>query len=115
VNAEQRQRRELRKEQTDAERLLWRYLRGRQFGGHKSDGSIRSDPSSSASTATKWRLWWRWMVLNIWTENRSSDSRRTGFLEEHGIRVVRFTNREVLQERNGVLTKLLHALDSRTI
>ncbi|MDD2468780.1 MAG: DUF559 domain-containing protein [Desulfobulbus sp.] len=103
--------RRLRQQLTDAERLLWQLLRGRQLAGCKFrrqhpignfildfychdkllavelDGGQHNDPNQ-----------------------READERRTAWLAEQGIRVLRFWNNEVLQETEGVLEEIFRHL-----
>jgi very-short-patch-repair endonuclease len=91
-------RRDLRREATPAERRLWQMVRRCQLGGRKFrrqhpvgryivdfycpaeklvvelDGSVHDDPARA-----------------------EADSRRQRALEAHGLRVVRFANRDVLE------------------
>ncbi len=106
-------RRKLRRDATPAERVLWRYLKGRQFYGllfHRQhgvgsyivdfycpqvrlvvevDGSIHEDHN---------------VKLN--------DQMRQKFLESCYLRVVRFTNDEVLYDIDSVLIRLKDAATS---
>ena len=43
-------------------------------------------------------------------ENELRDRERTRYLEERGLRVLRFTNREVMLETDAVLNVILEAL-----
>lgn len=103
--------RQLRQLLTDAERLLWQLLRGRQLAGCKFrrqhpignfildfychdkqlavelDGGQHNDPNQ-----------------------READERRTAWLAEQGIKVLRFWNNEVLQETEGVLEEIFRQL-----
>ena len=97
--------RALRKGMTDAERLLWRYLRNRQVGGCKFR---RQHPVGS------------FIVDFVCIEKRliieldgsqhafsiASDVERTNYLKEEGYRVMRFWNNEVLQETDAVLSAI---------
>ncbi len=103
----------LRSESTDAERLLWRHLRDRQLDGLKFrrqhqferyfldffcpeaklvvelDGDQHDDPAA-----------------------RQHDAARSEYLRRAGLRVVRFSNREVFLELEAVLEKVVQmALD----
>jgi very-short-patch-repair endonuclease len=40
----------------------------------------------------------------------SADSERTAWLEQRGFRVIRFWNNDVLQNPDGVIAAILHAL-----
>lgn len=107
--------RALRRNQTDAETLLWSRLRGRQLQGFKFrrqhplgaftldfvcldaglaieiDGGQHSEPAAQAH-----------------------DARRTTFIEQQGLRVIRFWNHEVLTETVAVLEKILQTLRALT-
>lgn len=103
--------RELRQNQTDAEQLLWKLLRDRRFAGKKfrrqhpvdryildfycqeSKLAIELDGGQHSDEATK-----------------QYDEDRTRYLNEHGIRVIRFWNNQVLQETDAVLESLWSAL-----
>ena len=97
-------RQQLRKNATPAERKMWQYLRNRRLGGRKFkrqysvgpyildffcneespaielDGSVHDDPM-----------------------RRDYDDKRTAYLHEQGIRVVRFENREVFEHPDIVV------------
>ena len=104
--------RALRREATDAERLLWSLLRNRQFLGlkfrrqhplrgyvldfycHEAKLGIELDGGQHAEP-----------------EQAARDAQRTRDLEEHGIRVVRFWNHEVLKETRAVLEAIMSAVE----
>ncbi|MBI1907543.1 MAG: endonuclease domain-containing protein [Rhodocyclales bacterium] len=99
----------LRKTMTDAERKLWRHLRGEQLGAkfrrqHPFQGYvldfvcferglvIEVDGSQHADAAVK-------------------DAVRTDVLERAGFRVLRFWNNEVLTQTDAVLACIAKALN----
>ena len=99
--------RSLRGKQTDAEQLLWGLLRDRRFAGKKFR---RQHPIGR-------------YILDFYCheqslaveldggqhndeETRSRDERRSRFLREQGIRVVRFWNHDVLVQTDAVLESL---------
>jgi very-short-patch-repair endonuclease len=103
--------RELRKQATDAEALLWRHLRNRRLGGFKFR---RQQPLGS-------------FVLDFYCEEAKLaveldggghaekrqaryDASRTAWLGEQGIRVVRFWDSEVLKDTKAVLEEILRVL-----
>ena len=43
-------------------------------------------------------------------EGRAHDERRTEYLATRGVRVLRFTNRELFEEREGVLEAIRQAV-----
>lgn len=92
--------RELRRNASDAEKALWRALRGRPVG-------------------TKWR----WQVpfgpyyadfvcvaARLIVERRAYDARRTRFLNAQGYRVIRFWNNDVLRNLEGGMETILLSL-----
>ncbi|MCI0630358.1 MAG: glycogen debranching enzyme N-terminal domain-containing protein [Phycisphaerales bacterium] len=103
--------RDLRKQQTDAEQLMWGLLRDRRLLGMKFR---RQHPIAS-------------YVLDFYCHearlaveldggqhreeaNRRKDEARTRFLEGRGIRVLRYWDHEVLQETEAVLEAIVSAL-----
>lgn len=97
-------RRLLRKHQTDAEARLWSKLRNKRFLGIKffrqySVGGYVLDfytPSSKLAIELDGSQ-------HAGQKQRGYDARRTAFLENFGIRVIRFWDNEVLTDGNGVL------------
>ncbi|MGQ9851679.1 MAG: endonuclease domain-containing protein [Aggregatilineaceae bacterium] len=103
--------RRLRKEQTDAERLMWSLLRDRLLAGFKFR---RQHPVAlyildfychEASLAVE---------LDGGQHNepdeRARDTKRSAFLEAQSIRVLRFWNNDVFQNTEGVLEAIFDAL-----
>ena len=103
--------RKLRQESTDAERMLWRLLRGRQMAGykfrrqHEFGGFILDFYCASARLAVEVDGGQHFADDGI-----ARDEQRTRFLEANGVRVLRFTNLEVLREIDGVLAVISRAL-----
>ena len=103
--------RKLRMEQTNAEQLLWRLLRNRQFGGLKFRRQYPMAPYVLDFYCHEARL-----AIEVDggqhnepdTERR--DTERTAYLHRQGISVIRFWNQEVLQETEAVLERLHDAL-----
>jgi len=99
--------RRLRGNTTDAESLLWSLLRARRLVGvkfrrqHQFGRYILDFYSHEAK-----------LVLELdgdghaQPEQRARDAERTAFLASHGLTVLRFSNREVLQETEAVLTRI---------
>jgi very-short-patch-repair endonuclease len=104
-------RRELRRNQTDAEKALWAQVRNKQFFGLKffrqySMGAYILDfycPEKKLA-----------VELDGGQHNlaagREYDAERTAYLNSHGIEVARFWNNEVLCEIEGVLESLIQRL-----
>jgi very-short-patch-repair endonuclease len=105
--------RSLRKKSTDAERLLWKYLRAKQVAGLKFR---RQEPIGN------------YIVDFVCFESRVAvevdggqhseerDAKRVNWLQSQGFRVIRFWNHEVLANIEGVLEMIrrngLHQLKS---
>jgi very-short-patch-repair endonuclease len=93
--------RRLRREMTDAEKLLWRHLRMKQFEGYKFR---RQHPLGNY--IVDFVCLDAGLVLEVdggqHAECKDSDADRTRWLETKGIRVMRFWNNEVLGNIEGV-------------
>ena len=106
--------RELRTLMTDAEQQLWFCLRRRQIGGfrfrrqHPFEKFVLDFYCPEARLAVE---------LDGGQHNEADvalrDERRTEFLQEHGIVVVRVWNHEVFQNLEGVLQMIHEALLDR--
>jgi very-short-patch-repair endonuclease len=107
--SEVRRARGLRREQTEAERRLWRKLRDRRLGGFKF---VRQEPIGDFVCRE------RALILEVDGATHStdkevaSDARRTAFLEREGYRVLRATNAGVYENLDGVLETILAALNA---
>ena len=93
--------RSLRREMTDAEKLLWRHLRLNQFAGYKFR---RQHPIGHF--IVDFVCLEAVLILEVdggqHAENSDNDDIRTRWLEEKGFRVMRFWNNEVLNNIEGV-------------
>jgi len=105
--------RQLRLEQTDAERRLWHRLRQRRPGGFRFRrqfviGGIIVDFCCRE----------RWLVVEVdggqHLERAEADRRRTELLRARGYRVLRFWDSDVLLNMDGVLEQILSALTTPT-
>jgi len=103
--------RELRKEQTEAEKLLWSRLRNKQlcqvkFRRQQPIGSYIVDFVSFDKL----------LIIELdggqhdELSNRAKDEQRTDYLESKGYKVIRFWNNDVLQNVDGVLIQISEAL-----
>ncbi|MEK7995380.1 MAG: endonuclease domain-containing protein, partial [Planctomycetota bacterium] len=100
-----------RREATDAESLLWRLLRGRQLAGEKfrrqhQVGPYILDyycPSQKIAIEADGGQ-------HLTVEGLARDAQRTRYLQDRGIRVLRFSNREILLETEGVLDVIARAV-----
>ena len=105
--------RELRQNATDAEQLLWRLLRNRQFMDckfrrqHPMAGYILDFYCHEAR-----------LVIGVDGGGHTSpqqsiyDRQRTERLESDGLRVIRFWNHETLKETEAVMQAIADALNS---
>jgi very-short-patch-repair endonuclease len=98
---------DLRKKSTDAERLLWRPLRRKQFGGMKFR---RQQPLGRYIVDLVCLD--RKLIIEIdggqHAEQRKKDAARDAWLRTEGFTVMRFWNHEVLQNIEGVLITILN-------
>ncbi|MFQ5442658.1 MAG: endonuclease domain-containing protein [Thermodesulfobacteriota bacterium] len=101
----------LRKNMTEAERLLWSKVRGKQIKGfrfhrQKIIGDFIVDFYCHIGR----------LVIEVdggqhYTEDgQSIDALRDGFLKRQGLKVLRFSNRDVLKSVDGVLEKIYESL-----
>jgi very-short-patch-repair endonuclease len=105
--------RNMRKNQTAAEDLLWQNLRGRKLGGHKfrRQHPVAGFIADFYCHEAKLVIELDGKMHNL-SEQKEYDWGRTHDLKEHGLRVIRFTNEEVetnillvLEEIRNALTK----------
>jgi very-short-patch-repair endonuclease len=103
---------ELRHAATPAERMLWTHLSRRQLGGYKFSRQMPVGPFISDFLCREKRL-----VVEVdggqHAEREAQDLARTQYLESEGYRVVRFWNNDVLDNVEGVLIRILEALEGR--
>ena len=100
----------LRKNMTDAERLLWRHLRNRELGGYKFRRQRPIGPYIVDFVCLEKKL-----VIEVDGGQHAGqvelDAKRSDYLKEKGYRILRFWNNEVLTETESVLTVILSSLD----
>ena len=104
--------RELRRELTPAERILWPRLRGRRFLGFKFRrqhpfGRYVLDFFCHESSIV--------VELDGLTHvgREAQDKRRQRWIESRGLKVLRFWDSDVYTNLNGVLEVIWHECDSR--
>jgi len=93
---------------TDAERRLWATLRGRRLQGYKFRRQHPLGPFVLDFVCIEHRL-----VIEAdggQHADNKADQRRTAWLENHGWRVIRFWNNEILSNTDGVAETILRAL-----
>lgn len=102
----------LRKNQTDAESMLWYRLRNRGLNGYKFRRQVPIGPYIADFVCMEMRL-----VVELdggqHAEQVTYDHEREGFLRSEGYVVVRYWNNEVLGNLDGVLETLTLALSLR--
>ncbi|OGL44486.1 MAG: hypothetical protein A2W05_00010 [Candidatus Schekmanbacteria bacterium RBG_16_38_10] len=97
----------LRVNMTEAERLLWEKIRGKQLKGYqfyrqKTIGNYIVDFHCPKAK----------LVIELdggqhySSEGKAKDKERDGYMEGIGLRVLRFSDREVFKNTQGVLEKI---------
>ena len=99
----------LRRNQTDAERKLWYAFRDRRFEGFKFRRQVPIGPYFADFVCMRERL-----IVEADGGQHSwrvdEDEAPTKVLEEHGFRVLRFWNNEILTNLDGVIALIRLAL-----
>ena len=103
--------RQLRQDQTDVERLLWKYLRNRRLNGVK----FRRQHPIGAYIVDFVSLE-KQLIIELdggqhnSEEGKKKDKERIFWLEKNGYRVMRFWNNEVITDLDNVLQVIHNAL-----
>jgi len=101
--------RNLRKNQTEAEKLLWYKLRDRRLEGWKFRRQHTLGPFIVDFVCLEKKL-----IIEVdggqHAQSSVQDAARTEYLKNHGFTVLRFWNNEVLSETEAVLELILHKL-----
>ena len=99
----------LRKNQTDAEKLLWRHLRNRQIANSK----FRRQ-HEIGSYIVDFICIEQLLIIEIdggqHAEQITYDAKRTAYLETQGYNVIRFWNNDVINDMDAVLNKIYEIL-----
>ena len=99
----------LRQDQTNAEGLLWHYLRGKQLGGYKFRRQQPIGPYIADFACLPEKL-----LIELdggqHADPNAPDEQRDRFLRQQGYRVLRFWNHEVFAGCFGVLESIYAAL-----
>ena len=98
--------RRLRRRSTDAERLLWSCLRSGQLGAK----FVRQFPIGPYIADFACRSAHLAIELDGGQHHEAIDAPRTVVIEQHGYRVIRFWNNEVLANIDGVLATIAQEL-----
>ena len=97
--------RKLRHQSTDAERVLWRYLRAHRMAGYKFRRQVVIDPYIVDFVCLEARL-----IVEAdggqHLEQAEADLKRSVFLESLGYKVLRFWNHEILGDIHTVLERI---------
>lgn len=98
--------RRLRKyQETTPEHILWEQLRGRRLQNLKFRRQVPIGPFIADFLCSTGRL-----IIELdgkgHSERQKYDQERTLFLEQHGYRVIRFTNNEVFENLERVLRRI---------
>ena len=101
--------RSLRRDSTDAERLLWRQVRDRRLGGYKFRRQVPIGPYIADFLCVSGRL-----IIELdgsqHRERTAEDRERTQWLEGAGYRVLRVWNNDVLHNMDRVLEAIIAEL-----
>jgi len=104
--------RELRSNPTEAERKLWRAISNRQLNGIRFNRQVPIGPFICDFVARSAKL-----IIELdggqHAINADQDAKRTKFLEGCGYRLIRFWNNDVLENIEGVVTRIDQALNHR--
>ena len=97
--------RKLRQQATDAERILWRYLRAHRMAGYKFQRQVVIEPYIVDFVCMEARL-----IVEAdggqHLEQVEDDLKRSLFLESLGYKVIRFWNHEILGDIQIVLERI---------
>lgn len=100
--------RAMRRDDTSAEARLWNALRARRLGGWRWRRQVPKGPYILDFLCVEAGL-----VVELDGGQHSDqveyDARRTGYLESLGLRVIRFWNSAVLENRDGVCLTIVEA------
>ena len=97
--------RELRQQATDAERMLWKYLRAHRLAGYKFRRQVVIEPYIVDFVCLEARL-----IVEAdggqHLEQAEDDLKRSAFLQSRGYKVIRFWNDEILTDTHIVLERI---------
>ena len=99
--------RKLRREMTDAERVLWSHLRGQQMGARFT----RQFPVGGCVVDFACRSLRLAIECDGGQHSVEVDAERTASVEAHGYRLIRFWNHDILQNTNGVLEAIAREIE----
>ena len=103
-------RKNLRKNQTDSESILWKKLRYKKIAGIKFYRQFSIGPYILDFYCPKWRL-----AIELDGDHHQAneqsryDEERTVFLNNENVRVIRFGNEEVIKSLASVMERILNS------
>ena len=100
----------MRRQPTEAEKRLWRYISGAKLGGHKFRRQAILGPYIADFCCPQKNLA---VEIDGDTHIIEADATRDAELRTRGIKVMRVTNEDVLTNMDGVLQLVLTELDGR--
>jgi very-short-patch-repair endonuclease len=104
---------ELRRDMTPAEKILWQELRGNKLGVHFRRQQV------IAGFIVDFYCHKAALVIevdgDIHDSQQEEDARREKVLSEMGLRVVRFRNKEVMRDLSAVVGKIRELVEMRAI
>lgn len=102
--------RQLRRDQTDAEKKLWSRLRARQLAGFKFRRQFVIGPFIADFCCFEQRL-----IVELdggqHADQIGADQKRSDFLLARGYRILRFWDNEVIENIDGVLQRIADEVD----
>ncbi len=107
--------RQLRRNQTEAEKTLWKYLRSKQFNDTKFRRQHPVGPYIADFACIENKL-----IVEVdggqhnEQQNSSHDMKRTEWLKDQGYQILRFWNNDVLTNTDGVREKIWGALNENS-
>jgi len=105
--------RNLRRNQTDAEKKLWAVLRDRRFSGIKFRRQFSIDIFILDFYAPEFNLAVEADGGQHYAEGAEKDALRAERLFASGVHVLRFSNRDILQNIEGVCETILQTIEKR--
>ncbi|MFX4087661.1 endonuclease domain-containing protein [Sphingobium yanoikuyae] len=100
----------LRRDMTDAERMLWSILRNRQLDGFKFRRQATIDPFVVDFLCVEAALA---VELDGGQHDEDRDRRRTVYLEARRLHILRFWNHDVVENIEGVADAIRSALSKK--
>ncbi|MBT2245560.1 endonuclease domain-containing protein [Sphingobium sp. BHU LFT2] len=100
----------LRRDMTDAERMLWSILRNRQLDGFKFRRQATIDPFVVDFLCVEAALA---VELDGGQHDEDRDRRRTVYLEARSLHILRFWNHDVVEDIEGVADAIRSALSKK--